>query len=183
MQTISKHARRALTFGGALFGLLLVVSQVAVATAAPSDVQAARIATARFHSVGQAAAAGYGPFPAGVPLHECIESLNDTGGMGVHYVNGALLDTTLDAGAPEVLVYAPDPDGKLKLVALEYVVFKEPWTAEHGTTRPQLFGVEFGGLDAPNRYDIPSFYALHAWIWNSNPSGIFADFNPEVACP
>lgn len=183
MKTIGTLGRQALTLGGALFGLALVVSQVAVATAAPSDLQAARIATARFHSVGQAVDAGYGPFPAGVPLHECIESLNDAGGMGIHYVNGALLDTTLDASAPEILVYAPGASGKLKLVALEYVVFKEPWTAEHGTTKPRLFGVEFGGLDAPNRYDIPSFYALHAWIWNSNPSGIFADFNPEVACP
>lgn len=183
MRTIGMRGRRALTLGAALTALALVLLQVAVAAASPSDLQAARSATARYHSVGQAVDAGYGPFPAGVPLHECIESLNDTGGMGIHYVNGALLDTTLDAGAPEVLVYAPDAGGKLKLVALEYVVFKEPWTALHGATKPQLFGVEFGGLDAPNRYEIPSFYALHAWIWNSNPSGVFADFNPEIACP
>jgi hypothetical protein len=183
MKTSGNRARRAATFTGGLFGLILVLSQVAVAVASPSDLQGAKIATAKFHSVAQATAAGYGPFPSGVPLHECIQSLNSTGGMGIHYVNGALLDTTIDASQPEVLVYAPDADGKLRLVALEYVVFKEPWTAEHGSTKPSLFGVEFGGLDAPNRYEIPSFYALHAWIWNANPSGIFADFNPEVTCP
>ncbi|MGH2385699.1 MAG: hypothetical protein ACRDGB_11715, partial [Candidatus Limnocylindria bacterium] len=29
----------------------------------------------------------------------------------------------------------------------------------------------------------PSFYALHAWIWKENPSGLYAGFNPEVTCP
>jgi hypothetical protein len=24
-------------------------------------------------------------------------------------------------------------------------------------------------------------YVLHAWVWKSNPSGMFADYNPDVA--
>ena len=28
----------------------------------------------------------------------------------------------------------------------------------------------------------PAFYLMHGWIWRDNPSGIFADWNPEVSC-
>ena len=35
---------------------------------------------------------------------------------------------------------------------------------------------------APNRYEIPAFFALHVWLWTSNPSGLFAPFNPRVSC-
>jgi hypothetical protein len=27
------------------------------------------------------------------------------------------------------------------------------------------------------------FYTLHVWIWRHNPSGMRADWNPEVICP
>jgi hypothetical protein len=26
-------------------------------------------------------------------------------------------------------------------------------------------------------------YVVHAWIWRHNPSGMFADWNPNVKCP
>ena len=44
------------------------------------------------------------------------------------------------------------------------------------------FGQTFDLVEEPNRYGIPDFYALHAWIWKSNPSGIFAMWNPKVKC-
>ena len=94
--------------------------------------------------------------------------------MGFHYINGALLDTTLDPTQPEALVYAPNANGRLRLVAVEYVVFQEPWIAEHGDEMPMLFGQEFMPVGFPNRYEIPAFFALHAWIWKNNPSGTFA---------
>jgi len=25
-------------------------------------------------------------------------------------------------------------------------------------------------------------YDLHAWIWEDNPKGVFAQYNPEVSC-
>jgi hypothetical protein len=34
-----------------------------------------------------------------------------------------------------------------------------------------------------NRYGLPAFHALHAWIWKFNPSGTFAMWNPRVSCP
>ena len=27
------------------------------------------------------------------------------------------------------------------------------------------------------------FYTLHAWIWQYNPAGLFAHWNPNVTCP
>ena len=164
-------------------GALLAAIQVTLVAGSPTDLQSARAATARFNSLNQALAAGYGLPPEGVPLHECIASFDGSGAMGYHYVNGALLDTTLDPARPEALVYAPDSEGNLKLVAVEYVVFQEPWMAEHGMAMPELFGVEFMAVDAPNRYELPAFYALHAWIWQPNPSGTFESFNPDVSCP
>jgi hypothetical protein len=34
----------------------------------------------------------------------------------------------------------------------------------------------------PNRYGLPPFYSLHAWIWKPNPSGILTPWNPRVSC-
>jgi hypothetical protein len=27
------------------------------------------------------------------------------------------------------------------------------------------------------------YWYLHAWVWNRNPDGLFADFHPDVTCP
>jgi hypothetical protein len=37
-------------------------------------------------------------------------------------------------------------------------------------------------VGAPNRYGLPAFYELHVWAWKTNPSGMFADWNPRVSC-
>lgn len=166
---------------------LSIMAAVALVTVAASITNAgndavgrARQATARFNSVVQAEKAGYGPFPPGVPLHECIMSLSaGEGGMGLHWVNSALLDDALDPATPEVLVYAPKNDGKLELVALEYVIFDSAVPA--GTT-PTILGEELTLVEAPNRYEIPAFWQRHVWLYDDNPSGLFADFNPAVAC-
>ena len=172
------------TFTGRLLAATVVAAALlgvtlASALAAPVDeLSAARAATARFNSMGQAERAGYG-LPPGGPLHECIASFDDTGAMGFHLINGALLDGVIDASQPEALVYAPDQTGKLKLVSLEYVIFADAWTS---ASPPSLFGESFMFTAAPNRYEIPAFWALHAWIYEDNPSGTFAAFNPDVSC-
>lgn len=148
--------------------------------AAPFSV--VRRATARYHSVEQASRAGYAAFPAGVPLHECIAAFDGSGAMGLHWVKAGLLDTTLDPRQPEVLVYAPRPDGSLRLVALEYVVFASAWEAEHGSTTPTMFGRPMTFVPEGNRFEIPAFWQRHIWLWKANPAGVFADFNPAVSC-
>ena len=146
------------------------------------DLLRAAVATARFHSTVQASRAGYGGFPDGVPLHECISSFDNTGAMGFHWLNAGNLTTDLDPTKPQVLVYEPDRGGKLHLVALEFVVFKADWIAAHGDTTPSLFGEDFMDSGFPNRFDLPEFYALHVWLWKPNPSGLFKPFNPNVSC-
>jgi hypothetical protein len=45
-----------------------------------------------------------------------------------------------------------------------------------------LMGQLFNYVGSPNRYGLPAFYELHVWAWQSNPDGVFADFNPQVSC-
>jgi hypothetical protein len=159
----------------------LAVLPVAVGVAvAASAFDGAKSATARFHDVEQAKAAGYTVEVADLAGITCIEDPGGTGAMGVHMLNPALLfdGGVIDADEPEILVYEPRNDGTLKLVALEYLVFK----SDFGAGRPSLFGQEFDSIAAVNRYGIPESWALHAWIWKPNPSGILKPYNPRVDC-
>jgi hypothetical protein len=102
--------------------------------------------------------------------------------MGIHFVNGDLVgNPAVNAGKPEALVYAPQKNGRLQLAALEYVVIKDAWDATHSAP-PSLFGRTFNLTLSPNRFGLPSFYSLHAWIWKTNPAGMFVPWNPKVSC-
>jgi len=167
--------KRALILALAVLPVLVAVG----AAVAAGAFDGAKPATARFHDLDKAIEAGYSIRLADLAGIECIASPGGQGAMGVHMVNGSLLDGTIDATAPEALVYEPKADGSLKLVALEYVVFQSAWT---GSGKPSLFGQEFDVVPAGNRYGLPPFYALHAWIWKPNPSGILYAWNPRVDC-
>jgi hypothetical protein len=157
--------------------VLPLLSAVGIAAAAGAF-DGAQPATARFHDVEQAKAAGYTVQVVDKNGITCIAQPGQ-GAMGIHMLNPSLLDSTIDAEHPELLVYEPRNDGTLKLVALEYLVFQSAWT---GAQPPQLFGQQFDFIPAGNRYDLPPFYALHAWIWKPNPSGILYAWNPRVDC-
>lgn len=131
-----------------------------------------RRATAHYHEVENAEAAGY----VNVNIGECVEHPED-GGMGYHFVNFGLMDLELNSIEPEILVYAPSPSGKLKLGAVEYAVPIAPWDAIHGENNPPMV---LGQQLHPNPY--LGLYVLHAWIWKNNPKGIFEDWNPKVSC-
>jgi hypothetical protein len=148
-----------------------------------AQIAQARRATARFHDIDAAFAAGYGPGPV-VDLQgrACIDQPGQ-GAMGVHYVNGNLLTTQLSALAPQALIYEPMADGTQRLVGAEYLVFKSAWDGLFPGTRPMLFEQEFHLVPTGNRYGLPAFYALHLWLWQPNRSGLFADWNPAVRCP
>ncbi|HEV2889620.1 MAG TPA: hypothetical protein VGX28_04520 [Frankiaceae bacterium] len=149
-------------------------------TAAPPSLATARAATAPFHDVQAALDAGYGLFTDADGV-ACIDDAE--GGMGVHYVKGANVgDPAVRADAPEALVYEPGADGRMRLVAVEYVVLAADWANAGNTAPPSLFGREFELVEAGNRYDLPAFYELHAWLWRDNPNGMFADWNPRVTC-
>jgi hypothetical protein len=150
----------------------------------------ARTVTAKYHSLNLAKKSGYSIL-ADTAKITCIAE-PQMGAMGVHYVKGDLVkDPSIDAARPEALVYAPDRHGGLHLAALEYVVIKSDWDTQNSLpgapswvrpALPTLFGQEFTLTDAPNRYGLPPFYSLHAWIWENNPAGTFAMWNPSVHC-
>lgn len=134
-----------------------------------------RAATARYQNVDVARAAGYVDDGFG-----CIAD-PDLGGMGWHLINDNLhSDPSTDPLRPDLLVYEPQADGQLKLVALEYEVYQADWYGAGHTSPPTLLGHEFEAIDFP---PLPLIFGLHVWLWRENPSGMFADFNPKVSCP
>jgi hypothetical protein len=160
--------------------VLALAPTIPMTALATSDIGAqlaeVRAATARFHDFDAATDAGYGR------LHMCTDHEGGLGAMGEHYVNGSAVgDTEFDLAQPEVLVYEPMPNGRMRLVAVEFVVFAEPWDAI-SSSPPELFGRELALVEAPNRYGVPSFYQVHVWLWRHNPSGTFSDWNPNVSC-
>jgi hypothetical protein len=168
-------------FAVAALAAAALATAAAPAVAHHSDLAAAYAGTARYHHLDRAQAAGYGLLTDAKGI-ACIDNPG-VGGMGVHYVNGDLVgDAKVNAATPEALVYEPQRNGRMRLVAAEYVVFQAAWDAEH-SRRPRLFGQRFELLGADNRYGLPPFYELHAWLWKHNPRGFFDDWNPRVTCP
>ncbi len=152
---------------GALFFAPAVQASDGRDTGVGHALAAVRAATAKFHSTDEAVEAGYGPF---LP---CFDQPG-VGGMGQHYVNGSLVDGTVDPTQPEALVYEVD-GSRLQLVAVEYII---PWSAWVSPEPPQLFGQKFTRLTSLH------IWALHAWVWRPNPLGTFANYNPNVKlCP
>jgi hypothetical protein len=136
-----------------------------------SDLAQVRRVTAAYHSIPAAVAAGYQLVPG---LDYCFNNPG-VGGMGYHYINTALLDTTLDPLKPEAMVYSPNGSPTLQLGAVEYIVPASLWDASL-TQPPTLFGQTFGLEKALGVYE------LHAWIWKNNPTGILSEWNPSVSC-
>ena len=142
--------------------------------AAPAKlVQLVREGTKKYIDVNVATAAGYGPFLG------CISG-SDHGAMGIHYVNGALLNGTLDPANPQALIYEPS-HGKMQLVGVEFIVDAQTWLSAHGAP-PVLENQTFLLVGYPNRYGINSFFELHVWAWRDNPQGAFVDWNNDVTC-
>ncbi|TMF77140.1 MAG: hypothetical protein E6I18_09365 [Chloroflexi bacterium] len=161
---------------------LVLLATPSSANAGAGDLSTARAATARFHRLEAANAAGYTILVRDLAGITCIASPG-LGVMGIHYVNGSALgDAVLDPAKPEALVYQPRPNGKLRLVALEYIVFQGAWLQAGNTSGPTLFGQPLKLIPMGNRYGLPPFYEIHAWIWQHNPAGIFKDFNPRGTC-
>ena len=161
--------------------LILVLAVVPLLAAVSAGVAAGAFdqpknSTARFHDVEKAKEAGYTVTVFDKAGLQCIAEPGQ-GAMGIHLLNPKLLDDKVDANQPELLVYERRNDGSLKLVALEYLIFQ---SLSNG--RPSLFGQLFDEIKADNRYGIPASWALHAWIWKPNPSGMLYAWNPRVDC-
>ncbi len=142
-----------------------------------------RRATARFHRVGAAVAAGYElgwVNGSGVRIVAGCVAHPTLGAMGYHYFNAELMaDNAVNALEPEVLVYAPDGEGGVELAAVEWVARSAQSNPPGVSEAPSVLGMDLHILVPPPG---PAFYLKHAWVWDDNPAGMFADWNPEVSC-
>jgi hypothetical protein len=133
------------------------------------DLATLRRATALFHEFSNAFHANWS-----TKITSCMTDPGGAGGMGFHYGNTDLINGTVSVDKPELLLYEPQKNGRLRLVAVEYII---PYTAHpRDAAPPVLFGREF------KQNDTFQLWGLHAWVWKHNPSGMFADWNPNVNC-
>ena len=143
--------------------------------AAGDLIRVVREATERFRDVAAAQAEGYGL------MFGCVSG-PDAGAMGLHFVNLALVaDGVLDPTRPEIIIYEPLPNGRLRLIGADFLVFAADWHATQMAT-PELMGQLLHLFESPNRFGLPAFYTLHVWAWKDNPNGTFVNWHPGVSC-
>ena len=123
------------------------------------------------------------------------------GAMGVHYFRPDLLGVTeppsprvdgvgthTDFRKPSILIYEPQADGSMQLVAVENLVFQAAWRGAGHPKPPTFHGVEYDTMaDNPNTpideaHMFAPHFDRHVWLYRSNPNGMFAPFNPAVSC-
>jgi hypothetical protein len=115
-------------------------------------------------------------------LFGCVSG-GDVGAMGLHFVNLSLVgDGAVDIAKPEIVLYEPLPNGRMRITGADYLVYAADWDAKHPNDPPQLGGQLFHLFDSPNRFGLPAFYTLHVWAWKDNPNGTFTNWNPNVSC-
>ena len=189
-----------------IFVRLAVSAAVVCACAAPAyardpSLAAVKAAAAKYQNPKVAVAEGY------TTDGKCMDAAMigypaAEGAMGLHYVRKDLLGihppapghrvsgtgTHTDFLKPSMLVYEPQADGSLKLVAVENLVFKSAWEAVGHKSPPMFHGTRYvllqdkpaTSVDEAHNYE--PHYELHAWLFRHNPMGTFAEFNPSVSC-
>jgi hypothetical protein len=134
-----------------------------------------RESTERFKDVSVAEAEGYA-------LQFGCVSGPDSGAMGLHYVNGALVNSgELDPTHPQIVIYEPTPNGGLRLIGADFLLLADAWDKKKQGP-PELMGQLFHYWETPNRFGLPAFYTLHVWAWKDNPNGAFVNWHPKVSC-
>jgi hypothetical protein len=128
-----------------------------------------RVATVQFHDFASVRDGG-----VFAQITGCMSDAT-LGGMGIHFARGAPFDGVLNEQEPEILLYEPEQNGHMRLVAVEFVIPYE--FAPREGPAPTLFNGQ-----AFTQFDEFGLWGLHAWIWKGNPSGTFANFNPTVSC-
>jgi hypothetical protein len=124
----------------------------------------------------------------------------ELGAMGIHYIHPALLEITgteprvdgmsthTDWTRPSVLIYEPQADGSLELVAVENLVFEKAWDASGKTEELVLNGRSWDHMaDDPatpgdEAHGFMPHYDQHVWLFRENPMGDLMPFNPAVTC-
>ena len=161
-----------------------------------------RAATERFRDVNVALAEGYKRDP--MDICETAEKLGapaELGAMGIHFARLDLLGvsgppnprvdgngTHTDFLKPSVLIYEPQADGSLELVAVENLVFAKAWKEAGNDAPPTFHGVTYDTMEDDPATPIDEAHMFephhdrHVWIYRDNPNGVFAQYNPAVTC-
>lgn len=193
----------------AMFAGLLTAAESAAGPAKPPvpgpgepTLDQVRAATAKYKDVNAALKDGYirDPFDMCDSAEMMGQPASD-GAMGIHFfrpdylgvtappnprVNGT--STYTDFLKPAVLIYEPQANGSLELVAVENLVFIKAWEAAGHTAPPSYYGVPFDKMqDDPKTpldeaHNFEPHYDRHVWIYRDNPKGVFTPFNPAVSC-
>ena len=173
-----------------------------VATPDEPTLAEVRQVTERFRDVNVALAEGYIRDPFNLcDTAEMMGRSASLGAMGIHYFRPDLLGITAppsprvngtgthtDFRKPSILIYEPQADGSLRLVAVENLVFAAAWRAAGYTEPPTFHGVKWDSMsDDPNTtvdeaHMFEPHFDRHVWIYRENPNGVFAPFNPTVSC-
>ena len=161
-----------------------------------------KLLTKRFRDVNVALAEGYVRDPGNVcDDAQMMGRPASAGAMGIHYFRPDLLGITkppsprvdgtgthTDFRKPSILIYEPQADGSLELVAVENLVFAKAWHDAGNAEPPSFHGVPWDSMkDDPNTptdeaHMFEAHYDRHVWIYRTNPNGVFAQFNPNVTC-
>lgn len=197
----------------ALFALLLVVPlapaaaqsatrPVSASAGGEPSLEAVRAAAERFRDVAVALREGYVRDPMNMCVTAEIEGRPASdGAMGIHFLRPDLLKLAAPGGhrvhgagthtdflRPAILIYEPQIDGGLELVAVENLVFQEAWEAA-GNRRPPVFhGLAWDRMaDDPatpqdEAHGFAPHFDRHVWLFRENPRGIFEPYNPRVTC-
>jgi hypothetical protein len=137
-----------------------------------------RDSTDRFHDVAEAEREGY------ALSFGCVSG-PDQGAMGLHFINMELVGRgVIDPTKPQIILYEPTADGRLKLTGADFLVDAQQWDNDktHKPGPPELMGQLFHFFESPNRFGLKAFYTLHVWAWKDNPNGAFVNWHPAVAC-
>jgi hypothetical protein len=178
---------------------------LAPASSAPAgqepDLAAVRAATERYQDERVALAEGYVRDPGAMcDTAEMMGRPAKLGAMGVHYFRPDLLGITgvsprvtgtgthTDFSKPAILIYEPQADGSVKLVAVENLVFVKAWEAAGHKGPPTFHGEPWDRMEddpatpADEAHMFEPHYDRHVWLFRDNPNGVFAQYNPNVTC-
>ena len=190
----------------ALVGLALTAAIAPAVRSAPKPseptLDAVRAATERFKDVNVALKEGYVRDPMNIcDAAEMMGKPAELGVMGIHFFRPDLLGITgppnprvngngrhTDFTKPSILIYEPQADGSLVLVAVENLVFKAAWEQAGNSKLPSYQGVPYDTMQDDPKTAIDEahmfepHYDRHVWLYRDNPNGIFAQFNPNATC-
>jgi hypothetical protein len=164
------------------------------------DLDQLRAAVAKYQDVNVAMADGYI-----TPDNHCVSAAGeglpaDLGAMGIHYIHPALLKITAteprvdgmstytDWMRPSVLIYEPQADGSLELVAVENLVFEAAWKAAGNSDQPVLNDRSWDHMaddpatEGDEAHGFAPHFDQHVWLFRENPMGTLMPFNPSVNC-